>query len=133
MRNLLASDPLFNKNLQEKLLSKNIPENGICLAPQSDILLKVRNPHEFIIGRNILPSEAHLGKKDVSVIFRGITAAEKPVSKINREIIWYRFGVISGEAEYPLYYSADVKSREKKYLQLFNSLLVSLLKKLPFI
>ena len=126
---LLISDSPFNEYVQRLVKKRNVHENGLSSLPDTDIKLKIKNPHEFIIGRCILPSDAYLGKKDFSVIFSEITAAKQPVSKINKEIIWYRFGIISKETEYPLYYSADVKSREKKYLQLFNSLFTELVKK----
>ncbi len=126
---LFKSDPAFKKNLSAKTLNNKVSEEGICVLHESDIKVRIKNPIEFVIGSSFLPRETHLGKKDVSVVFKEIIAPGQPASQTNQGMIWYRFSVNSGGEEYLFYYTVDVKSREKKYLQYFNSLFKEMAKK----
>jgi len=129
VESLLKTDPAFKKTLRERTVSRKVSGEGLSDLHESDIKIRVKNPLEFIIGSSFLPREAYLGKKDVSVVFKEIIAAGQPASRIHEGMIWYQFLITSGGAEYPVYYSVEVKSRDKKYLQFFNSLFTEMVKK----
>ncbi|MBI9108671.1 MAG: hypothetical protein JEZ04_18140 [Spirochaetales bacterium] len=124
----LKTDPGYNKALKTMISSEKVLKDGLTAVNNSDIIVNVKNPLEFIIGSCFLPREAYIGKKDTSVVFKEIIAAPKPASYINDGMIWYRFWIESAGVEYSIFYSVDVKGQQKKYFQFFKQLFTEMVK-----